>query len=426
MTSNSSVLTQQLPIRSRVVRPSVGLSLAIDRSIDVPDKAASSPSKVPVPALENAGFVTPRHPEVLPFASPEGRSNGDAADGDWNATSGGDPSRGSFKRGFKRMLQGVPSPSHFRRSMSFSGPMSAISNAANRVATGAMTPIRIARHRRQESKDSSEGSGSVAGEETSSSIERSSGISKHRANRSVGGNFGEVSSKAGSSSYKNGAKKHKRGRSNGSRRAEGVEGGAGGGAGDSYGPTQLFSSLWSSPGSEGCSERASTSSRSHENGSSFSRFFDDRNSSRSRERSSRSKGKASSSSGRKHRRASSAVSSLAAVGASKPGTEFPAASMPSPSEDGSDTESQMAADVKCKTWSWESPTTLRAEGSTGGSGGDSAVQQQQQQRVQQPGGGERAERADSSSTTGSARPSSGGIRQEGTIGRPPSHDGEKS
>lgn len=64
-------------------------------------------------------------------------------------TGNGASKNGSSKRGFKRMVSGIASPAHFRRSLSFAGSMSAISNAANRVAAGAMTPIR----RRQQRRD---------------------------------------------------------------------------------------------------------------------------------------------------------------------------------------------------------------------------------------------------------------------------------
>ncbi|CAM9526586.1 unnamed protein product, partial [Pylaiella littoralis] len=217
--------------RSRHAGPIVSSRLKL-LSVDVGSlkgKAASSPSMVPPPppqqqqlVLEGSALLTPRHLEVLPFATPEDRSNGSAADGDSNATTTeGDTSKGGFKRGFKRVLQGVPSPSHFHRSMSFSGSMSAISSAANRVASGAMTPIRLARHRRRENRENSEGSGiSVADGETPSRRERGFGSPKPRSSRSAGGSRGAASSKAGSgSSRKNGTRTHKRGKTSGLRRA---------------------------------------------------------------------------------------------------------------------------------------------------------------------------------------------------------------
>ncbi|CAM9391583.1 unnamed protein product [Ectocarpus sp. 13 AM-2016] len=121
------------------------------------------------PPPDASAFLTPRQPAagMLPFGSPADRGSnffqggdgddetGGNHDGTCGTTGGGggggdgEGSRGGFKRGFKRMLHGVPSPSHFRRSMSFQGSMSAISSAANRVATGAMTPIRRRRERRE-------------------------------------------------------------------------------------------------------------------------------------------------------------------------------------------------------------------------------------------------------------------------------------
>ncbi|CAN0503191.1 unnamed protein product, partial [Ectocarpus sp. 12 AP-2014] len=129
-------------------------------------KSASAPTMPPPP--DASAFLTPRQPAagMLPFGSPDDRGSnifqggdgddetGENHDGTGGTTGGGgggdgEGSRGGFKRGFKRMLHGVPSPSHFRRSMSFQGSMSAISSAANRVATGAMTPIRRRRERRE-------------------------------------------------------------------------------------------------------------------------------------------------------------------------------------------------------------------------------------------------------------------------------------
>ncbi|CAN0222140.1 unnamed protein product [Ectocarpus sp. 8 AP-2014] len=121
------------------------------------------------PPPDASAFLTPRQPAagMLPFGSPDDRGSnflegsnndetGENLDGTGGTTGGGgggggggDGGRGGFKRGFKRMLHGVPSPSHFRRSMSLQGSLSAISSAANRVATGAMTPIRRRRERRE-------------------------------------------------------------------------------------------------------------------------------------------------------------------------------------------------------------------------------------------------------------------------------------
>ncbi|CBJ34080.1 hypothetical protein Esi_0950_0001 [Ectocarpus siliculosus] len=123
------------------------------------------------PPPDASAFLTPRRQPaagMLPFGSPDDRGSnffeggdghdetGENLDGTGGTTGGGgggggggDGGKGGFKRGFKRMLHGVPSPSHFRRSMSFQGSLTAISSAANRVATGAMTPIRRRRERRE-------------------------------------------------------------------------------------------------------------------------------------------------------------------------------------------------------------------------------------------------------------------------------------
>lgn len=73
--------------------------------------------------------------------------NGGMATGAGREAGSGGRSAGGIN-GLKRIFSSVPSPSHFRRSMSFA----AISNAASRVAAGAMTPIRRRRHRRSASQ----------------------------------------------------------------------------------------------------------------------------------------------------------------------------------------------------------------------------------------------------------------------------------
>lgn len=73
--------------------------------------------------------------------------NGGRATGAGGEAGNGGKSAGGIN-GLKRIFSSVPSPSHFRRSMSFA----AISNAASRVAAGAMTPIRRRRHRRSASQ----------------------------------------------------------------------------------------------------------------------------------------------------------------------------------------------------------------------------------------------------------------------------------
>lgn len=73
-------------------------------------------------------------------------NDGTAAGAGREAGNGGKSAGGI--NGLKRIFSSVPSPSHFRRSMSFA----AISNAASRVAAGAMTPIRRRRHRRSASQ----------------------------------------------------------------------------------------------------------------------------------------------------------------------------------------------------------------------------------------------------------------------------------
>lgn len=78
-------------------------------------------------------------------------AGGGAGGGGGGGGGGGDGAGGKGgKRAFKRMFSGVPSPSHFRRSLSFAGSISVISSAATRVAAGAMTPIRRRRHHRRD------------------------------------------------------------------------------------------------------------------------------------------------------------------------------------------------------------------------------------------------------------------------------------
>ena len=380
------------------------------------------------PPPEASSLRTPRHAGVgaLPFSSPgrrDGAADLDIGNGDGFGTSGsggadggadGPAGKGGFKRGFKRMLHGVPSPSHFRRSMSFQGSVSAISNAANRVATGAMTPIRRRRHRREGSRDSFEGSAGVVAGEKPSRGGRSGGSSAHRSSRSsvdVTGTAGPAENGRSSTAKVDavlapGAKKHKRGKT-------APAGAGGGGGGEAPGSASQLS--WSSSDqSGGRSSGKVSSSRCREKGSSSSRSREKRSSGKSRERSSRGGEKSSSrrdkdrssAESRQHRHSASISSSTVSVEGG--GQRLDASAVPGAKSGG--------ADAPLVAWSWGSPEAPQErDGVAGGAGdaeGDARARHGQQSRR-----GERAERTDGGRTSGATR------QADVSSGRPPSHDG---
>ncbi|CAM9629562.1 unnamed protein product, partial [Scytosiphon promiscuus] len=480
-------------------------SLSVDHRT-LMGKAASAPSMSVMRSVPDAsGYTTPRHPTggVLPFASPDGRSNGTAADRDRaesysagsrvNGIAGGtasghasaaaadDPSKGAIRRGFKRMLQGVPSPSHFRRSMSFQGSLSAISNAANRVATGAMTPIRRRRHRRENSRDSNEGTGGTFGPETSWSASRDDAATaaaagscetpasrrSGRIGRSVGrsrlrsgSNPGSSSAAEGDAVLLPGGKKHRRGKTEPGG-AEGVRGlveQAGLDVGKRA-SAQAPSSPRASPpagesGSGGLRRGLSgkrSSFRTRERVSSFARKRD--KSSRGREPLSAqlpaqsNAGKASPSPTRaaeaaeeeekaamgaekapldEGRHSASALSS--ADGTVNFGTISTAPNaMLSAGFDGR-SGTRTAADANRAGVSVGGPAIAEDESVVGGGGDVDAGTQEQKRTHQRHGSGEGGGGADSSSASSStARSAIGGgiVRRDEDGGRPPSHDVRK-
>ena len=390
-------------------------------SWDGSGKSVSAPSMLPPtpPPQEASSLRTPRHASTgaLLFTSPD-RRDGDAdpgvesedATGPGGDGGGGDAGKGGFKRGFKRMLQGVPSPSHFRRSMSFQGSVSAISNAANRVATGAMTPIRRRRHRREGSRDSSEGSVGVTAGEKPSRSGRSGGSSAHRPGRSGGGNANAAPENGRGSSTKAdpvllpGAKKHRRGKT------AAAAGGAEIGGED---PDAGLCSVSSSDHTGGRNSGKISSSRSGRDKGSSSRSREKKSSGKSRGKPSRGEKSSSSSSSRKKDRVSSsavesrqhrhsASNSSSAVSVETAQRDTTAVSGAKVSSEG--------ADAALAAWPWGSPEVPQVRRHVGG---DAPAG-----KHQQPRRGERAERSDGGGGTG------GAARQEDvSSGRPPSHDG---
>lgn len=110
----------------------------------LPRSVSSKGSEEWVRSVPSGGMGTLKRSSTVPSDGGEGGLGGMRASA---GIGSGRPGKGSLKR----MFSSVPSPSHLRRSMSFASSMSAISSAATRVASGAMTPIRRRRHRRYRS-----------------------------------------------------------------------------------------------------------------------------------------------------------------------------------------------------------------------------------------------------------------------------------